>query len=238
MFIYRLFILVLCCGLINTGVITSSFSQTVSTEKQDYATVIMYHRFGESRYPTTNVSIEQFESHLEFIAKGDYTVVPLIEIIETLQSGGVTKDKTLAITVDDAYLSVYTEAWPRLKKYGFPFTVFVATDPVDNNLRNYMSWDQISRFVKEGGTVGQHTSTHLHLPLNDKETIKSDILKSHKSFVKHLGFIPKLFAYPYGETSKLVIDVLGEFGIDHSFGQHSGVTSSYSNHYYLSLIHI
>ena len=114
MSIYRLFILFMSLGLLNIGVITSSFSQTVTTEKQDYATVIMYHRFGESRYPTTNVSIEQFESHLEFISQGDYTVVPLIQIIETLQSGGVIKDKTLAITVDDAYLSVYTEAWPRL----------------------------------------------------------------------------------------------------------------------------
>ena len=96
-----------------------------------------------------------------------------------------------------------------------------------------MNWDQISSFVNEGGTVGQHTSTHLHLPLNDKETIKSDILKSHKSFIKHLGFIPKLFAYPYGETSKQVIDVLREFGIDHSFGQHSGVIDINKNKFEL-----
>ena len=147
MYIYRLFILISCVvtslGLFNTAIITPAFSQAGASEKQDYATVIMYHRFGERRYPTTNVSIEQFESHLEFIAQGDYTVAPLIDIIETLQSGGVVKDKTVAITVDDAYLSVYTQAWPRLKEYGFPFTIFVATDPVDNNLRNYMSWDQI-----------------------------------------------------------------------------------------------
>ena len=127
----------------------------------------------------------------------------------------------------------YEIAWPVFKENNIPVTLFVSTDSVDKQMKGYMNWDQIRSFVNEGGTVGQHTSTHLHLPLNDKETIKSDILKSHKSFVKHLGFIPKLFAYPYGETSKLVIDVLGEFGIDHSFGQHSGVTSSYSNHYYL-----
>ena len=82
MFIYRLFILILCVvtslGLFNTTIFTPAFSQVVAPEKQDYATVIMYHRFGESRYPTTNVSIEQFESHLEFIAQGDYTVAPLI----------------------------------------------------------------------------------------------------------------------------------------------------------------
>ena len=55
-----------------------------ATDKNDYITVIMYHRFGESRFPSTNVTLEQFESHLEFISQGDYTVAPLLEMIETL----------------------------------------------------------------------------------------------------------------------------------------------------------
>ena len=67
--------------------IPASFNRVEAAEKNDYATVIMYHRFGESRFPSTNVTVEQFESHLEFISQGNYEVVPLIEIIETLQSG-------------------------------------------------------------------------------------------------------------------------------------------------------
>ena len=77
------------------------------------------------------------------------------------------------------------------------------------------------------------TASHMHMPLNDIADVKIDILNSHKSFIKNLGFIPKLFAYPYGESSNEIIGVLKEFGISHSFGQHSGVISSYDNLYYL-----
>ena len=229
MFIYRLFILVLCFGLINTGVITSSFGQTVNTEKQDYATVIMYHRFGESRYPTTNVSIEQFESHLEFIAQGDYTVAPLIDIIETLQSGGVIEDKTLAITVDDAYLSVYTEAWPRLKEYGFPFTIFVATDPVDNNLKNYMNWDQVREMLEDGVTIGSQTKSHPHMHRLSPIKVEQEITLSNSRFLEEIGQYPQLFAYPYGEYSLNVIKAVKDAGFVAAFGQNSGVLFASDN---------
>ena len=227
MYIYRLFILISCVvtslGLFNTAIITPAFSQAGASEKQDYATVIMYHRFGESRYPTTNVSIEQFESHLEFIAQGDYTVAPLIDIIETLQSGGVVKDKTVAITVDDAYLSVYTQAWPRLKEFGFPFTIFVATDPVDNNLRNYMSWDQIRELLENGVTIGSQTKSHPHMHRLSPIKVEQELTLSNNRFLEEIGQYPQLFAYPYGEYSLDVIKAVKDAGFIAAFGQNSGV---------------
>ena len=96
-----------------------------------------------------------------------------------------------------------------------------------------MSWSQIKEFIDGGGSIGQHTSTHLHMPLNSKEYVKEDLLNSHRSFIKNIGFVPKLFAYPYGETSLAIIELLKELNISHAFGQHSGVISSYENHYYL-----
>ena len=96
-----------------------------------------------------------------------------------------------------------------------------------------MTWDEVKKFIEEGGSVGQHTSSHLHMPLYSVSDIKEDILNSHKSWIKNIGFIPKLFAYPYGETSIEVINILKEFGISHAFGQHSGVISSFDNRFYL-----
>ena len=226
---YRLFILVTSLGLLGMSLIAPSFSETVIAEKQDYATVIMYHRFGESRYPTTNVSIEQFESHLEFIEQGDYTVVPLINIIKTLKSGGVVRDKTVAITVDDAYLSVYTEAWPRLKKYGFPFTVFVATDPVDNNLRNYMSWDQIRELLDDGVTIGSQTKSHPHMHRLSPIKVEKEIALSNSRFLEEIGQYPLLFAYPYGEYSLDVVKAVKDAGFIAAFGQNSGVLFANDN---------
>ena len=98
---------------------------------QSAATIIMYHRFGERDYPSTNVRIEQFEAHIRELQSGPYTVLPLEQIIEAYRVGHELPSHTVAITIDDAYRSVYTEAWPRLRDAKLPFTLFVATDPVD-----------------------------------------------------------------------------------------------------------
>ena len=210
--------------------INAAFLKKVgATEKNDYITVIMYHRFGESRFPSTNVTLEQFESHLEFISQGDYTVAPLLEIIETLQSGGEVNDKTVAITIDDAYLSVYTEAWPRLKEYGFPFTIFIATDPVDNNLRNYMDWDQIRELQDDGVIIGSQTKSHPHMHRLSPIKIEQEISLSNNRFLQETGQYPKLFAYPYGEYSLDVVRAVKEAGFIAAFGQNSGVLFAEDN---------
>ena len=142
-------------------------------------------------------------------------------------------EKAVAFSVDDAYSSFYEIAWPVFRDNKIPVTLFISTDIIDKKTKGYMSWADIKKFIDEGGNVGQHTATHLHMPLNNVSDIKNDILNSHKSWVKNIGFIPKLFAYPYGESSNEVIEILKEFNISHAFGQHSGVISSFDNRYYL-----
>jgi hypothetical protein len=56
----------------------------------DYATVLMYHRFGEDKYPSTNIRIEQFEAHLDTLDNGDYTSWPLGKIVDHFQPGART----------------------------------------------------------------------------------------------------------------------------------------------------
>ncbi|MEL0076636.1 MAG: polysaccharide deacetylase family protein, partial [Alphaproteobacteria bacterium] len=101
----------------------------------EHATVLMYHRFGEDQYPSTNIRLEQFEAHLEMLSSGGYNVIPLADIVAKLQNGESLPDRTVAITIDDAYLSVYEEAWPRLRRHNFPAKIFVATRQIDIGLR-------------------------------------------------------------------------------------------------------
>ena len=223
MFNHYLLFVSLLIGFISVGFNATSLNQAKAAEKNDYATVIMYHRFGESRYPSTNVTIEQFESHLEFIRQGNYTVMPLIKIIEALKSGGEINDKTVAITIDDAYLSVYKEAWPRLQEYGYPFTIFIATDPVDNNLKNYMDWDQIRELQEGGVTIGSQTKSHPHMHRLSPIKIEQEIAISNKRFLEETGQYPMLFAYPYGEYSLDVVKAVKDAGFIAAFGQNSGV---------------
>ena len=193
---------------------------------RDSASVIMYHRFGEDRYPSTNIRIPQFEEHLALLTNGNYTVLPLPEIIKTLQAGGTLPDRTVAITIDDAYLSVYEQAWPRLKELGLPFTIFVATNPVEKNRRGYMSWDMLRELQSQGVTIGSQTHTHPHLHRKSAEQVRQEIITSNQLFLEELGMRPELFAYPFGEYSSFVVDIVKEAGFVAAFGQNSGIMHS------------
>lgn len=197
------------------------------------AVIFMYHRFGESVYPSTSISLKEFEAHIAELRKGGYTVLPVPEIVAALQSGRPLPERTIGLTVDDAYRSVYTEAWPRLKAAGLPVTLFVATDPVDERLADFMTWDQIREMAAGGATIGGHSASHLHMARTDAARNRAELQKSNARFVAELGKQPDLFAYPYGETSLAISDMVKKAGYRAAFGQHSGVADRYDNFFYL-----
>ncbi|MCH7929420.1 MAG: polysaccharide deacetylase family protein [Proteobacteria bacterium] len=187
------------------------------------AVIVMYHRFGEDNIPATNIRIDQFEAHLDELATGGYTVLPVPDIITALRAGEALPNKTVGITIDDAYASVYAEAWPRLRAAGLPFTLFVSTDPVDRGGRGYMTWDQVREMAAAGVTIGHHGAAHAHMAYADAGTNAADIAAASRRFEDELGSIPGLFAYPFGEYSRALRDVVAAAGFTAAFGQHSGV---------------
>lgn len=212
------------------GTVPQAQAQEVS---RDSATIIMYHRFGDSRYPSTNISLEQFDAHIEHLSSGNYNVVPLAEIIDALRAGRSLPDRTVAITIDDAYTSVLEHAWPRLKAANFPFTLFVATSPIDRNSPSYMSWDDLRMLQQAGVTIGSQTHTHPHLHRITPEQVRTELQTSNSRFIEELGLRPEFFAYPYGEYSKFVIDIVKESGFTTAFGQNSGIIHTDSNFFEL-----
>jgi peptidoglycan/xylan/chitin deacetylase (PgdA/CDA1 family) len=216
-------------GLI-AGLLLSCLGQANAT---DYAAVLMYHRFGEDNYPSTNIRLDQFDAHLEKLANGNYTVMSLAKIIRHMQDGIELPDRTVAITIDDAYLSVFTEAWPRLRAKGFPFTVFVATDPVDNGHPNYMSWSQLRQLQANGIGIGSQTSSHPHMHQISLTEIDAELSNSNQRFLNELGLRPTLFAYPYGEYNLEVIKQVKAAGFIAAFGQNSGIAHGFDGFFEL-----
>ena len=197
------------------------------------AVIVMYHRFGEDAYPATNIRIEQFEAHIAEFARGPYTVLPLPEIVAALREGRELPDRTIAITIDDAYRSIYTEAWPRLRKAGLPFTIFVATDSVDRGLPGFLDWEQIRRMKEAGVTIGAHTASHPHMADRSAVYNRDEIARSLARLEAELGEKPALFAYPYGEVSVAVREVVATFGFHAAFGQQSGAVHRTADRDYL-----
>ena len=219
---FRPTIAIVLCALLGAAVVPPGANAAAEQSADSNAVVIMYHRFGESRYPSTNVTIEQFEAHLGELKTGGYTVIAVAEIIHALKRGQPLPEGTVGISIDDAYRSVYTEAWPRLKTAGFPFTVFVATDPVDQHTANFMTWAQIREMAEAGVTIGGHTGSHLHMAKASRQRNLDELQRSQKRFREKLGHTPEIFAYPYGETSLKVQAMAKDAGFIAAFGQHSG----------------
>ena len=183
--------------------------------------VFVYHRFGENNYPSTNIKISQFKKHLEELTKNNYNVVSTEEIVDALINNKDLPEKTVALTIDDAFFSIYKRAWPLLKEKKLPFTIFVSTGPLRSNSKNYMNWEQIKEMVNHGVTIGHHTKNHLHLVTKEKEKIISEIEEANNDFLKNLGYVPDIFAYPYGEYSSEIKQITKNY-FKAAFGQQSG----------------
>ncbi len=199
----------------------------------DSGVILMYHRFGEDAYPSTSVTVEQLDSHIEELLAGAYTVLPLSEMVDSIRKGVPVPDRAVAITVDDAYASLYETGWPKLRDAGLPFTVFVATRAIDAGLSGYMSWDQIRELHDAGVEIGSQTVTHLHMADADYETNLAELSDSSARLEAELGKKPRFVAYPYGEASSEAIQAAFEAGYEIGFGQHSGVLFQQADFMYL-----
>tara|TARA_Y100000590_G_scaffold407477_1_gene497766 strand:- start:942 stop:1862 length:921 start_codon:yes stop_codon:yes gene_type:complete len=192
----------------------------------------MYHKFDNSKYPTTNVTLEQFESHIKEFSNEKYNILPLNYIIDTLINDLELPPNTIAITVDDADKSFIKIAWPIFKEKGIPVTLFINTGSLGNS-KNSLNWEEIRKLISEGVVIGAHSHTHSHMPELSIEEMKDEIEKSNKIFLNEIGEIPNIFAYPYGEANTVLINLIKNYRFKSAFGQHSGVINETSNLFYL-----
>lgn len=201
----------------------------------DSAVVVMYHRFGDGRYPSTNIRLDQFEAHLSELAAGGHTVVPLPTLVDALRGGAPLPDKAVAITIDDAWASVYTQAWPRLKAAGLPFTLFVVTDETDRGGPEMMTWDQIRELAASGlVTIGTQGAAHPHMAGMSAAAITEDLRRARTRIAEELGGkAPELLAWPFGEASAEAMGAARAAGFAAAFGQHSGVAWPGGERFYL-----
>ena len=197
------------------------------------AVVFMYHKFGNPIHPSTNISMEQFNKHLIEFSNAKYNVKSLEFIVDTIINDGKLPNNTIGISVDDADRSFLTKAWPLLKKNGFPVTLFVTTNTIVKGNKNYLDWDEIRQLKSDGVEIGAHSHTHSHLANKSIEELKDEIERMNRIFLRELGEIPTLFAYPYGETDEKIFELLKDYNFKVAFGQHSGVINETSNLHYL-----
>jgi len=190
---------------------------------------LMYHRFNEDKYPSTNIQMNIFKKQISIIKNLGYNFYDPKDLEKNFHIK--RKEKKILITIDDAFASFYKFAWPFLRDEKIPFILFVSTESVGK--KGYMTWEQIKKLEKNPNAyIGNHSHTHSYLIDLEEDAFKKDINISIKTFFEELGYNPIFFSYPFGEYSSFIKKYISK-NFKFSFGQHSGVIDNNKDQYEL-----
>ena len=200
------------------------FSHTnAAGDTSKHAIILQYHHVSNTTPKVTSISPEQFKWHLEYLDQNNFTIWPLSKIAQFLKEGKSLPDKCVAITFDDAYRSIYTTAFPLLKQRNWPFSLFLNTGAVGKS-KNSLNWDEIREMSRSVAEIGNHSHTHAHLiryeknesPQQWRERVIGEIQTAQQMIDQHLSheenLPPRLFAYPYGEYSVALAQIIKQLG--------------------------
>lgn len=171
--------------------------------KQKYVVpIIMYHSVTPEANPENRltVSTAAFRRQMRFLKSFGYNIVPLEEIAALIRDKKKVPAKTIAVTFDDGYIDNYTYAFPVLKEYKIPATIFIIVDEVGRRQNDRLNWSQIEEMQKSGLiTFGSHCLGPVLLKeISSAEELKRQIFDSKKILEKKLAKPLNLFSYPGG----------------------------------------
>lgn len=197
---------------------------------QSHAAIILqYHHVSTQTPRSTSVTPEEFRVHLQYLKDHKYKVIGLDILLAQLQQGKEPADNAVVITFDDGFDNIYLQAHPILQEFDFPYTVFLSPALIDRKEGPVMSWQQIKQLQKDGVIIANHSSYHDHLATPNKgesktqwlQRVKTDILLAQTQLEQQLGIKHKWLAYPYGEFSVELEQMVKELGFI-GIGQQSG----------------
>jgi len=186
--------------------------------------IIAYHKFSKNKADILTVTESAFAEQMKFLKENGYRVITLDEFFDFLDFKRPLPKKSVVITIDDNWYSTYEIAFPILKQYGYPATLFVYTDLILPG-RKTLNWDLLIQMSKNGIDIQGHTKSHRNLNKRDGqesfreyfEAVKKELTESAEILRKRLNKDVKYLAYPYGETNPLIIALLMKLGYRGAF---------------------
>ena len=181
------------------------------------AYVLCYHQFDvpNNRY---SISAAKLAEHIDWLRSNGWEIVPLETLVDFLEGRTDIPLKSVVITIDDGYASVYRRAWPVLRKKRVPWTFFVYTDFIGVGSAA-CTWAHLQELVKHGVNVQNHSKSHAFLNIRGERTeqqyiefLYAELLQSKQELERRLGTKVWAYAYPYGAWSTQVRDLAVSFG--------------------------
>jgi len=181
--------------------------------------ILSYHRFADNCDSPLCLPARVFDQQMKYLKENGYRVISLGELHEFLKYRNSLPKRSVVISIDDGYRSVYNIAWPILKKYDFRATLFIYTDFVGVS-KNAIAWDQLREMKKSGFEIGAHTMSHCDLTRQNKgedteaymSRIEKELSMSKQIIDKKLNQNTVFLAFPYGRYDQSVLDMCKRLG--------------------------
>lgn len=192
------------------------------------AHIFVYHRFGDSRYPSTNTTIKELKKEFTYFKTHGYKVIPLEKLVFALKKKKTIPDNWVVLTIDDNFRSFYDNGLEIFKKFKYPFSLFVYVEATQKKYPDYLNWSQL-RKISKYGSLEFHSYAHPHMTKLSDNELEKDFKKGLTLFKQALHVEPKYFAYPYGEYSKRVKNIAEKFKFDAILNQNIGAVNNHSD---------
>jgi peptidoglycan/xylan/chitin deacetylase (PgdA/CDA1 family) len=198
--------------------------------------ILCYHRFGKTCKSNLCIPERTFAKQLEYLKNNGYHTIHLSDLMEFLNYKTAIPSKSVIITLDDGYRSIYEFAYPLLKRYGYTATLFIYTDFIEAS-GNALTWKQLRKLKAAGFEIGSHSISHadltMKLPYENDQTFQSRITKEliHSKAIidRELNQDTQVFAYPYGNYNQQVLNLFPKAGYKLGLTIRSGGNSFFAN---------
>jgi peptidoglycan/xylan/chitin deacetylase (PgdA/CDA1 family) len=198
---------------------------------------LCYHNIEDSgKMKALTIPTAEFEKEMQAIKDNGFTVIPMQDFLAWRRGEKAIPAKCALISLDDGWISAYNNAWPILKKYHYPFTLFIYINYVGTGGKS-MSWDQLAEMRDAGVDIESHTYSHsnLRVPGGDVDAkaragikkdvaalgldgwLRKEIIGSKEVLENKLGIKVNAFAYPYGKYSPKALEMVKEAGYEAAF---------------------
>lgn len=196
---------------------TGSFDKPLVPREQTRVAVLGYHNFSNIK-PISEMRMRtsEFCRQMQYIRDAGLSVITMQDFLDWRFGDRCLPERCVLITIDDGWKSVYTDAYPVLKAYGYPFTLFLYTRYI-NVHGDSMTEAQIREMLADGATIGSHSTNHLYPKSWKKlaqdsveydEQIKTEILDSADKLRGMFGACTT-YCYPGGYHTPAMIKGLG-----------------------------
>jgi peptidoglycan/xylan/chitin deacetylase (PgdA/CDA1 family) len=193
-----------------------------------------YHRFVNTvKRPDTEITPQLFEQQMTELKNKNITVIPMQDFLAWRRGEKAIPAKSAIITFDDGWKSQYEVAWPILKKFNYPVTLFIYTEgirPGHFSGGESMSWEMLAEMRDAGVDIQGHSATHSDLrrpydkiakkklnPEEYEQWLNKELVGSKEMIEQKLGVKVNCFAVPYGFHNDHIRDICMKAGYEAMF---------------------